>query len=122
MNLVDVVNQKYSHDERVKSFAKFRPGDTVAVHYRITEGGKSRIQVFQGTVIAKKHNEKLDGHFRVRKISSGMGVERVFPYHSPNVEKVELISKGKTKRAKYYYLRKRSGKSARVAVDYSRKD
>lgn len=120
MNLIDVVNEKYS-SENVKNFPEFRAGDTVAVHARIKEGDKSRVQIFQGVVIAMKEKGKLSGHFRVRKISSGFGVERVFPFHSPNVEKVEVVQRGKTKRAKLYYLRKRSGKSARLAIDFDRK-
>ena len=120
MSLIDAVNEKYTSD-RVSKFPKFRSGDTVAVHYRITEGSKSRIQVFQGICIADKEPGTLNGHFRVRKISSGMGVERVFPFHSPNVEDIKVISRGKTKRAKHYYLRDRTGKKARIAVDYDRK-
>ncbi len=119
MNLVDKVNAKYAN-ENVKSLPHFRSGDTVAVHVRIKEGNKSRIQVFQGMCIALKQRGQTNGHFRVRKISSGVGVERVFPFHSPNVEKIDIISRGKTRRAKHYYLRERSGKSARIATDYDR--
>lgn len=120
MNLVDVVNQNYQ-SENVNSFPEFRTGDTVAVNYRIKEGNKTRIQVFQGTCIAMKHKGKVSGHFRVRKLSNGMGVERVFPFHSPNVEGIKVISKGKSRRAKHFYLRERTGKAARVAIDYDRK-
>lgn len=120
MNLTDIVNEVHT-SEKVKDFPKFRSGDTVAVHYRITEGAKSRIQIFQGICIADKEPGTLNGHFRVRKMSSGMGVERVFPFHSPNVENIEVVSRGKTKRAKHYYLRDRTGKKARIAVDYERK-
>jgi len=120
MNLVDVVNEKYA-SPKVKTFQDFRAGDTVAVHARITEGAKSRIQVFQGVVIGMKEKNTMNGHFRVRKVSSGVGVERVFPFHSPNVEKIEVLQRGKTSRAKLYYLRERSGKSARIAIDYDRK-
>lgn len=119
MNLIDVVNEVHSRAE-VKNFPDFKTGDTVAVHARITEGAKSRIQVFQGVVIALKEKNKLTGHFRVRKVSNGIGVERVFPFHSPNVEKVELMQKGKSRRSKLYYLRDRSGKAARIAIDYDR--
>ncbi|MBT3983129.1 MAG: 50S ribosomal protein L19 [Bacteriovoracaceae bacterium] len=120
MNLVDLVDKNhFNHD--IEKLPSFRSGDTVSVHVRITEGAKSRIQVFQGTCIAIKKFKSPDGHFRVRKISGGMGVERVFPFHSPNVKKIEVISKGKTRRAKHYYLRERSGKAARIAVDYDRK-
>ena len=120
MNLIDKIEQKNLNDN-VKKFPVFKSGDTVAVSVRIKEGSKSLIQVFQGTVIATKEANSLNGHFRVRKISSGMGVERVFPYHCPNVTAVKLVEKGKTRRAKHYYLRDRSGKSARIAVDYDTK-
>lgn len=120
MNLVDVVNQAHLNS-RVETDPDFRTGDTIAVHTRITEGDKSRIQVFQGVCIALKEKGKLTGHFRVRKISSGLGVERVFPFHSPNVEKIEIVQRGKSRRSKLYYLRERSGKSARIAIDYDRK-
>ena len=120
MNLVDVVDEIYKN-ENVKNIPEFRSGDTLAVHVEISEGGKSRIQIYQGMCIAIKHFGKTSGHFRVRKISSGMGVERVFPFHSPKVKKVEVVQRGKTRRAKHYYLRDRSGKSARIAIDYDRK-
>ncbi|MCI5910166.1 MAG: 50S ribosomal protein L19 [Oscillospiraceae bacterium] len=88
-------------------------GDTVKVHVLIKEGDKSRIQVFEGTVIAKKHGG-INETFTVRRISYGCGVERVFPLHSPVVEKVEVIRHGKVRRAKLYYLRGRVGKAAKV--------
>ncbi len=119
MNLIDKVNQNHTND-KVSKFPIFRSGDSLAVHVRITEAGKSRVQVFQGMCIALKERNNINGHFRVRKISSGVGVERVFPFHSPNIEKVEVTSHGKTRRAKHYYLRERSGKSARIATDYDR--
>ena len=121
MNLIDKVNAKHV-SPNVENFPHFRSGDTLAVHVRIKEGNKSRIQVFQGMCIAIKERGRVSGHFRVRKISSGVGVERVFPFHSPNVEKVEVVSHGKTRRAKHYYLRERSGKSARIATDYDRQN
>ena len=120
MNLVDLVNQHHQL-ERVSSYPDFRSGDTVSVHVRITEGSKSRVQLFQGTVIAIKEKGKISGHFRVRKVANGMGVERVFPYHCPNVEKIEIVRRGKVRRSKLYYLRDRSGKSARIKIDYERK-
>lgn len=120
MNLVDIVNADHLN-KNVESYPDFRAGDTLAVHARIKEGEKSRIQVFQGVCIALKEKGRISGHFRVRKVSNGIGVERVFPFHSPNIEKVEIIQRGKTKRAKLYYLRERSGKSARIAIDYDRK-
>ncbi|EQC44304.1 50S ribosomal protein L19 [Bacteriovorax sp. Seq25_V] len=120
MNLIDIVNADHMNPKAAE-IPHFITGDTVAVHAKITEAGKTRIQIFQGVVIALKERGKLTGHFRVRKISSGMGVERVFPFHSPNVEKVEVVQRGKSRRAKLYYLRERSGKSARIAIDYDRK-
>lgn len=121
MNLVDIVNMDHQ-SPRVSEFPKFRTGDTLAVHTRITEGDKSRIQVYEGVCIAVKEHGKLNGHFRVRKMSSGVGVERVFPFHSPNVEKIMVVQRGKARRSKLYYLRERSGKSARIAIDYDRGD
>ena len=88
-------------------------GITVKVHVRIKEGEKERIQVFEGTVIAK-NNSGIAETFTVRRVSYGVGVERVFPVHSPNVAKVELVRKGKIRRAKLYYLRDRVGKAAKV--------
>ena len=88
-------------------------GDTVKVHVRITEGDKSRIQVFEGTVIAKKHGVNHET-CTVRRVAHGCGIERVFPVHSPVVEKVEVVRSGKVRRAKLYYLRDRVGKAAKV--------
>ena len=88
-------------------------GDTVRVHVRVKEGSRERIQVFEGTVIAKKHGG-LEETITVRRISYGVGVEKVFPIHAPAVEKIELVRHGKVRRAKLYYLRDRVGKSAKV--------
>ncbi len=88
-------------------------GSTVRVHVKIKEGSKERIQVFEGTVIAKKHGG-VNETFTVRRISYGVGVEKVFPVHSPNVIKVETVRRGKVRRAKLYYLRDRVGKAAKV--------
>jgi large subunit ribosomal protein L19 len=93
---------------------KFRVGDTVRVHFRIVEGEKERVQIFEGVVIGKKSGQGAEANFTVRRIAYGEGVERVFPLHSPRVEKVEVIREGATRRAKLYYLRDRIGKSARV--------
>ena len=90
-----------------------RIGDTVRVHIKIKEGRKERIQIFEGTVIAKKHGG-VNETFTVRRISYGVGVEKVFPVHSPNVVQVETVRKGKVRRAKLYYLRGRVGKAAKV--------
>ena len=91
----------------------FRPGDTVKVHYRITEGNRERIQVFQGDVISRKGKGSLET-FTVRKISFSVGVERTFPVHSPKIEKIEVVRKGRVRRAKLYYLRDKVGKAAKI--------
>ncbi|SEL44999.1 large subunit ribosomal protein L19 [Ruminococcus sp. YRD2003] len=91
----------------------FNIGDTIKVHVRIKEGDKSRIQVFEGTVIAKKHGG-ISETFTVRRVAHGCGIERVFPLHSPVVDKVEIVRSGKVRRAKLYYLRDRVGKAAKV--------
>ena len=91
----------------------FETGDTVKVHARIKEGEKERVQVFQGVVIRKRRNG-TGSTFTVRKVSYGVGVERIFPLHSPSIDKVELISKGKTRQARLFYLRKLRGKAARI--------
>lgn len=91
----------------------FEIGDTVRVHNRITEGTRERIQMFEGTVIAKK-NGGISETFTVRRISYGVGVEKTFPLHSPNVDKVDIIRRGKVRRAKLYYLRDKVGKSAKT--------
>ena len=91
----------------------FRPGDTVRVHIRIIEGNKERLQVFQGVVIRRRRGT-MDAGFTVRKISHGIGVEKTFPLHSPRIEKVEVITRGKVRRSKLYYLRNLRGKAARV--------
>ena len=97
-----------------KRIPAFRPGDTLKVTVRITEGSKSRLQAFEGVCIARKNNS-VNSNFTVRKISHGEGVERVFPLFSPIVEKIDVIRKGDVRRAKLYYLRDLSGKKARIA-------
>lgn len=92
---------------------EFRSGDTVAVHYKIKEGDRERIQVFEGVVIAKK-NGGVRETFIVRKVSYGVGVERIFPLHSPLIDKIEVKRKGKVRKAKLYYLRGRSKKASRI--------
>ena len=89
-------------------------GDTVRVHLKVKEGNRERIQIFEGTVIAKKHGG-IEETFTVRRISYGIGVEKVFPLHAPSIEKVEVVRHGKVRRAKLYYLRGRVGKAAKVA-------
>jgi large subunit ribosomal protein L19 len=88
-------------------------GDTVKVHLKVKEGNRERIQIFEGTVIAKKHGG-IEETFTVRRLSYGIGVEKVFPVHAPSIEKVEVVRHGKVRRAKLYYLRKRVGKAAKV--------
>jgi len=99
--------------EQVRSTVNFRPGDNVRVHVKIVEGDKERIQVFEGVVIAI-HRGRNRGTFTVRKVSYGVGVERIFPAHSPNIDKVEVLSSGKVRRARLFYLRELSGKAARL--------
>ncbi len=91
----------------------FKPGDTVKVYVKIREGDKERIQVFQGVVIRKRKGA-ANASFTVRKVSYGIGVERIFPLHSPNIDKVEVVFRGRVRRSRLYYLRKRRGKSARI--------
>lgn len=97
----------------------FRPGDTVRVHAKVVEGSRERVQVFEGVVI-KRRGSGISETFTVRKISSGIGVERTFPLHSPRIEKLEIVRRGKVRRAKLYYLRHLSGKAARIAENRDR--
>lgn len=96
-----------------KDLPDFSSGDTVKVHVKITENNKERIQIFEGTVL-KRQNGGLRETFTVRRVAYGVGVERTFPVNSPNIAKVEIVRKGKVRRAKLYYLRDRVGKSAKV--------
>lgn len=109
MNPVELVEKKYMNRE----IPEFRPGDTVAVNLRIQEGDKFRIQIFEGVVISIKRRG-LQSTFTVRKVTSGYGVERVFPLYSPMIEGIDLKKRGRVRRAKLYYLRERKGKSARI--------
>ncbi len=109
MNKVDIVEQSRMRDD----IPDFRPGDTVKVNVRVVEGTRSRIQVFEGVVIARKGGG-LRETLTVRKVSFGVGVERTFPVHSPVIESIEVVRRGKVRRAKLYYLRDRVGKSARI--------
>lgn len=109
MNLIDLVQEK----QLKKDVDTFSVGDTVKVHVVIREGNKERIQVFQGNVISKR-SAGLSSTFTVRKISFGIGVERVFPLHSKMIKQIEVVRKGKVRRAKLYYLRKLRGKAARL--------
>jgi large subunit ribosomal protein L19 len=108
--------------EQIKENAEnFQVGDTVKVHFNIVEGATERVQIFEGLCIAKK-NSGLRKTFIVRKISYGVGVERIFPIHSPRIHKIEVIRKGRVRRAKLYYIRKRVGKAAKVAELVKKKE
>ena len=109
MDLMQAFSAKYQKAEPPVA----NVGDTVRVHVHIKEGNRERIQVFEGTVIAKKHGG-IEETFTVRRISYGIGVEKVFPVHSPAIEKIELVRHGKVRRAKLYYLRGRVGKAAKI--------
>ncbi len=100
-------------DQLRSDIPEFGPGDTVAVHVRVREGDKERIQVFQGVVLQKR-GSGINRTFTVRKISNGIGVERIFPINSPNIEKVDLLRRGRVRRAKIFYLRGLRGKAARI--------
>lgn len=104
---------KMLEQEQLKEQADFNVGDTVKVHYRIKEGARERIQIFEGTVL-KIQGEGVRSTFTVRRIASGVGVERTFSLHSPKIEKLEVTRKGKVRRARLTYIRKRTGKAAKV--------
>ena len=108
MNLVEA----FTNEQLKKELPVIRIGDTIRVHNRIKEGNRQRIQMFEGTVIAK-HGGGISETFTVRRVSYGVGVEKTFPIHSPNVEKVDIIRVGKVRRAKLYYLRDRVGKASK---------
>jgi large subunit ribosomal protein L19 len=110
MDLVKFVEEQ---TVTVNKFPSFKAGDTVSVHYKIREGNKERIQVYQGVVI-QRNSVGVSETFTVRKVSNGIGVERIFPANSPNIEKVEVNSHGKVRRSKLYYLRALTGKAARI--------
>ena len=109
MRQIAQIDKSYMRKDR----PVFAPGDTVKVHVKIKEGDKERVQVFQGTVIGRRGSGTGET-FTVRKISAGIGVERIFPLHSPNVAKIEQVRSGQVRRAKLYYLRNLTGKSARI--------
>ena len=109
MDLMQVFTEKYKKAEP----PVVEIGDTVRVHIKVKEGNRERIQVFEGTVIAKKHGG-IEETFTVRRVSYGVGVEKVFPIHAPSIEKIETVRHGKVRRAKLYYLRNRVGKAAKV--------
>ncbi|MDD2463272.1 MAG: 50S ribosomal protein L19 [Desulfobulbus sp.] len=109
MNILDKIDMEQMRFD----MPDFRPGDTVKVHIRIIEGNKERVQVFQGVVLKRKRGT-MNATFTVRKISHGVGVEKTFALHSPRIEKVELVTQGRVRRSRLYYLRERRGKAARI--------
>ena len=109
MNIIEAIEKEQMRVD----IPDFRPGDTVKVHARIKEGEKERIQIFQGVVIRKRKGN-TGATFTVRKVSYGIGVERIFPLHAPFVDKIEVLTRGKVRRSRLYYLRKLRGKAARI--------
>lgn len=109
MDLIKIVEQDYLN----KDLPSFRPGDTVRVHVRVVEGGRERTQIFEGIVI-RRRGSGVNETFTVRRISYGVGVERIFPVHSPRLAKIEVMRKGRVRRSRLYYLRNRVGKAARI--------
>ena len=123
MNIInDIENEQITEIVKKRTVPDFKAGDTVKVNVYVTEGNKERVQAFEGICIARS-NRGFNSTFTIRKISHGEGVERVFPVYSPMLASIELIRKGKVRRSKLYYLRQRSGKSARIAEkkDFSKK-
>ena len=115
MNLLQQIEaEQVAKFAATKKIPNFRPGDTVRVGVKVVEGERSRVQFFEGVCIARAE-KSINSNFTVRKVSFGEGVERVFPLYSPNVETIEVVRRGVVRRAKLYYLRGRSGKSARIA-------
>lgn len=109
MNVIEALEKEQMRGD----IPEFRPGDTVKVHVKIKEGEKERIQVFQGVVIRRRKGN-TGATFTVRKVSYGIGVERIFPLHSPIIDKIEIITRGRVRRARLYYLRNLRGKAARI--------
>jgi large subunit ribosomal protein L19 len=112
MDLMKAVEKEFGTDHKMPNF---RAGDTVTVHYKIKEGNKERIQNFQGIVIQRR-GEGLSETFTVRKMSGGVGVERIFPVHSPNIDSVDINKRGKVRRSKIFYLRGLTGKKAKAKI------
>ncbi len=110
---MDELLRSVSQGQIKKDVPDFRTGDTVRVHYQVIEGDKVRVQVFEGTVIARRGGG-IDETFMVRKISGGVGVERVFPLNSPRIAKIEITRHGRVRRSKLFYLRKKTGRAARI--------
>ncbi|MDN6639189.1 MAG: 50S ribosomal protein L19 [Tetragenococcus sp.] len=110
---MDPLIQEITKDQLRTDIPDFRPGDTVRVHAKVVEGSRERIQVFEGVVI-KRRGTGISATYTVRKVSSGVGVERTFPLHTPRVDRIEVIRQGRVRRAKLYYLRDLHGKAARI--------
>ncbi|HOV85893.1 MAG TPA: 50S ribosomal protein L19 [Syntrophobacteraceae bacterium] len=108
-----VVLENLDRENMRADIPAFRSGDTVKVHVKIREGDKERIQVFEGVVI-RHHRGRMGATFTVRKVSYGVGVERIFPLHSPQIDKIEILRRGRVRRSRLYYLRQRVGKAARI--------
>lgn len=113
MNLIDIVDQAFAND-KVASYPQFKAGDTITVTFKIKEGDKERLQKFKGVVIQIKGSTPATRTFTIRKVSSGVGVERIIPFQSPSIDSIELNKVGKVRRARIFYLRKLSGKKARI--------
>lgn len=111
-DLIKAVEQEFAKVRETRP--SFGPGDTINVHVKIKEGNKERIQQFQGTVIQRRGGNTNGESFTVRKVSNGVGVERVFPILSPSIDKIEIVKEGKVRRAKLYYLKGKHGKAARI--------
>ena len=120
MTLVQEKNIKFSPvDIEKRRKMDFRAGDSVRVWQKVKEGDKTRLQAFEGLVIARKHGREPGATFTVRKVSDGIGVERVFPLYSPNIEKIEIVKTGKVRRAKLYYVREKAAKEIRKKIKQS---
>ena len=120
INIVDVIGNEQCRSD----LPEFRPGDTVKVHTKIIEGTKERIQIFEGIVLKRSKKSSPTATFTVRKVSYGIGVERTFPVHSPRVAKVEVVTRGRVRRSRLFYLRPLRGKAARIKakLDFGNKD
>ena len=112
------IEQPFMRDDH----PQFDTGDTIRVDYKVTEGNRSRVQAFEGVVIARKNGKGARSTITVRKVSFGEGVERIFPLHSPVIDKIEIVRRGRSRRAKLYYLRELRGKAARLKTDVARQE
>ena len=116
MNKLDLFQSKHG---LVNKFQNIRPGWTVKVHQKIKEGGKTRVQAFEGTVIARKHGNGINGTIIVRRVAGGIGVEKTYPIHLPSIDKVDVVRETKVRRAKLYYLRDKSARDIRKKIKTS---